>query len=257
MNKLASPEQEKIQAKVLKLLWAIGGSTAGFVAQPGQHNYNTDNEESAELFRFRSRVLGIPAAAAMDAEEIAAYPRGVDQTQRLRRLATTDHNALVEAQRLISDTWNSMPGGGQRYCSDSCGEIDDLWEAMSIGVLAMVLLITVKPDGSGESLRKGQEETALSWVEAILNHYEETALSQQDASLPAESLYSSRRSGGSVSGHLPPHSLAAGAPGDLFRKLSPLQDGRQVRRDVYRPGSSVWSGVRSPSLLRSAGTDRN
>lgn len=97
MNKLASPEQEKIQAKVLKLLWAIGGSTAGFVAQPGQHNYNTDNEESAELFRFRSRVLGIPAAAAMDAEEIAAYPRGVDQTQRLRRLATTDPNALEEA----------------------------------------------------------------------------------------------------------------------------------------------------------------
>lgn len=97
LNKLVSPDQEKIHAKVLKLLWAIGGSTAGFVAQPGQHIYNTDNKKSDELFRFRSRVLGIPAAAAMDAEEIAAYPRGVDQTQRLRRLATTDPNALEEA----------------------------------------------------------------------------------------------------------------------------------------------------------------
>lgn len=183
LNKLASPEQEKIQAKVLKLLWAIGGSTAGFVAQPGQHIYNTDNQQSDELFRFRSRVLGIPAAAAMDAEEIADYPRGVDQTQRLRRLATTDPNALVEAQRLISDTWNSMPGGGQRCCSDSCGEIDDLWEAMAIGVLAMVLLTTVKQDRSEKSLYKEQEEVVLNRVEAILDHYDETALSEQDASL--------------------------------------------------------------------------
>lgn len=183
MNKLASPEQEKIQAKVLKLLWAIGGSTAGFVAQSGQHNYNTDNQQSDELFRFRSRVLGIPAAAAMDAEEIAAYPRGVNQTQRLRRLATTDPNALVEAQRLISDIWNSMPGGGQRYCSDSCGEIDDLWEAMSIGVIAMVLQTAVKQDRSEKSLYKAQEQAALNRVEAILDHYDETALSQQDASL--------------------------------------------------------------------------
>ena len=116
LNKLAPPDQEEIQAKVLKLLWAIGGSTAGFAAQPGQQIYNTDNEKSDELFRFRSRILGIPAAAAMDAEEIAAYPRGVDQTQRLRRLAATNPDALVEAQRLISDTWNSVPGGGQR-CS--------------------------------------------------------------------------------------------------------------------------------------------
>ena len=183
MNKLASPEQEKIQAKVLKLLWAIGGSTAGFVAQSGQHNYNTDNEESAELFRFCSRVLGIPAAAAMDAEEIAAYPRGVDQTQRLRRLATTDPNALVEAQRLISDTWNSVPGGGQGCCSDNCGVTDELWEAMSIGVLAMVLLTTVKQDRSEKSLYKEQEEVVLNRVEAILDHYDETALSEQDDSL--------------------------------------------------------------------------
>lgn len=183
LNKLVSPDQEKIHAKVLKLLWAIGGSTAGFVAQPGQHIYNTDNQQSDEPFRFRSRVLGITAAAAMDAEEIAAYPRGVDQTQRLRRLATTDPNALVEAQRLISDTWNSMPGGGQRYCSDSCGEIDDLWEAMSIGVLAMVLLTTVKQDRSEKSLYKEQEEVVLNRVEAILDHYDETALSEQDASL--------------------------------------------------------------------------
>lgn len=183
LNKLAPPEQEKIQAKVLKLLWAIGGSTAGFVAQSGQHNYNTDNQQSDELFRFRSRVLGIPAAAAMNAEEIAAYPRGVDQTQRLRRLATTDPNALVEAQRLISDIWNSVPGGGQGYCSDSCGEIDDLWESTAIGVLAMVLLTTVKQDRSEKSLYKEQEEVVFNRVEAILDHYDETALSEQDASL--------------------------------------------------------------------------
>lgn len=93
---------------MLKLLWAIGGSTAGFVAQSGQHNYNTDNEESAELFRFRSRVLGIPAAAAMDAEEIAAYPRGVDQTQRLRRLAVSAPDVLTEARNLIADPKTSM-----------------------------------------------------------------------------------------------------------------------------------------------------
>ena len=76
-----------------------------------------------------------------------------------------------------------MPGGGQGYCSDSCGEIDDLWEAMSIGVLAMVLLTTVKQDRSENSLYKEQEEVVLNRVEAILDHYDETALSQQDASL--------------------------------------------------------------------------
>lgn len=183
LNKLAPPDQEEIQAKVLKLLWAIGGSTAGFAAQPGQQIYNTDNEKSDELFRFRSRILGIPAAAAMDAEEIAAYPRGVDQTQRLRRLAATNPDALVEAQRLISDTWNSVPGGGQRCCSDNCGMTDELWESMSIGVLAMVLLTAVKQDRSEKSLYKEQEEVVLNRVEAILDHYDETALSEQDASL--------------------------------------------------------------------------
>ena len=182
LNKLAPPDQEEIQAKVLKLLWAIGGSTAGFAAQPGQQIYNTDNEKSDELFRFRSRILGIPAAA-MDAEEIAAYPRGVDQTQRLRRLAATNPDALVEAQRLINDTWNSVPGGGQRCCSDNCGMTDELWESMSIGVLAMVLLTAVKQDRSEKSLHKEQEEVVLNRVEAILDHYDETALSEQDASL--------------------------------------------------------------------------
>ena len=73
-----------------------------------------------------------------------------------------------------------MPGGGQGCCSDNCGVTDELWEAMSIGVLAMVLLTALKP---GDSLRKAQEQAALNRVEAILDHYDETALSEQDASL--------------------------------------------------------------------------
>lgn len=108
MNKLASPEQEKIQAKVLKLLWAIGGSTAGFVALFNCPYINDRYAATDSVFNLRSNVLGSAAAAVMDAEYAAAVPTGFDQTARLHRLAVSAPDVLTEARNLIADPKTSM-----------------------------------------------------------------------------------------------------------------------------------------------------
>ena len=108
MNKLAAPEQEKIQAKVLKLLWAIGGSTAGFVALFNCPYINDRYAATDSVFNQRCEVLGSAAAAVMDAEYAAAVPTGFDQTARLHRLAVSDLDVLTEARNLIADPKTSM-----------------------------------------------------------------------------------------------------------------------------------------------------
>lgn len=108
LNKLAPPDQEKIHAKVLKLLWAIGGSTAGFVAIFDYNDITSSNAATDSVFNQRCEVLGSAAAAVMDAEYAAAVPTGFDQTARLHRLAVSDLDVLTEARNLIADPKTSM-----------------------------------------------------------------------------------------------------------------------------------------------------
>lgn len=98
----------KVQAKVLKLLWAIGRSTAGFAALFNQYDFHVVSESTFHLY---CQVLGPAAAAAIDAEYPSAWPSGYEQTRRLHQLARTAPDTLLEAQRLIADPQNSMAVG--------------------------------------------------------------------------------------------------------------------------------------------------
>ena len=110
MQEFAHQSRPNWQAKMLKLLWAIGGSTAGFVALFDGYDGCLGTMSDA-AFDLRCQVLGIGAAAAMDAECSAAAPSGYDQTRRLHQLAHTHPDGLLEAQRLIADPQSSMAGG--------------------------------------------------------------------------------------------------------------------------------------------------
>ena len=174
LRQLAGQNRADWQAKVLKLLWAMGGSTAGFVALFDDHCTDRYTASDAD-FDLRCQVLGSAAAAAMDAECPAARPIGYAQTKRLHRLARTHPEALLEAQCLIADPQNSM----------------------AAGVLAGVLLAAGSPEkkrpgllaklpggasGRSDSLLEGQAEVVLSRVEAILTSEENILLSGEDAS---------------------------------------------------------------------------
>lgn len=80
LQEVTGPNDTQNQARVLRLLWAIGRSTAGFAALFGEENLFIVGDG---VFRQRSEVLGTAAAAAMDAEYPAAHPSGYDQTRRL------------------------------------------------------------------------------------------------------------------------------------------------------------------------------
>lgn len=145
------------QARVLRLLWAIGRSTAGFAALFGQQNLFMVSDG---VFRQRSEVLGTAAAAAMDAEYPAAHPSGYDQTRRLHQLARTDPAALLKAQRLIADPQSSMAGG----------------------VLAGVLLAAGPKQAEADAPLARQVEWVLKRVEAILTSEDNILLSDEDVS---------------------------------------------------------------------------
>ena len=157
LQEVAAPEYTKNQAKVLKLLWAIGRSTAGFAALFGQENLFMVSDGA---FRQRCEVLGVAAAAAMDAEYPAAHPSDYDQTRRLHQLARTDPDVLLEAQRLIADPQNSMAGG----------------------VLAGVLLAAGPKEAKGDAPLARQVELVLNRVEAILTSEDNSLLSDEDIS---------------------------------------------------------------------------
>ena len=159
----------------MKLLWAIGRSTAGFAAL---FDPQESRVASASAFRQRCEVLGTAAAAAMDAEYTAAWPSGYDQTRRLHQLARTHPEALLEAQRLIADPQNSMAGGVLAGVLLAAGSP----EKKQPGLLAKLLGGT---SGRSDSRLKGQVEVVLDRVEAILigeDSEDSILLSDEDAS---------------------------------------------------------------------------
>lgn len=157
LQEVIGPDHTKNQAKMLRLLWAIGRSTASFAALFGEENLFLVRDSA---FRQRCEVLGTAAAAAMDAEYPAAHPSGYDQTRRLHQLAHTNPDALLEAQRLITDPQNSMAGR----------------------VLAGALLAAGQKGTQTDDLLAGQVELVLNWVEAILTSEDNILLSDEDAS---------------------------------------------------------------------------
>ena len=108
LTEVLAPESSGKQPKILRLLWAIGHSTACFTALFNCPCINDRYTATDSVFDQRCKVLGVPAAAAMDAEYAAAVPTGYVQTERLHRLASTTPNALSKAQKLIADPRNSM-----------------------------------------------------------------------------------------------------------------------------------------------------
>ena len=166
LQEFAGQDQADRQAKVLKLLWAIGGSTAGFVALFDDH-YGAYDTVSDTTFRRRCQVLGTAAAAAMDAEYSAANPSSYTQTRRLHQLARTDPDALLEAQKLIADPQSSMAGG----------------------VLAGVLLAAGPEEAKADAQLVRQVELVLNRVEAILTSEDNTLLSDEDVSQLKAYLY--------------------------------------------------------------------
>ena len=159
MQEFAHQSRPNWQAKMLKLLWAIGGSTAGFVALFDGYDGCLGTMSDA-AFDLRCQVLGIGAAAAMDAECSAAAPSGYDQTRRLHQLAHTHPDGLLEAQRLIADPQSSMAGG----------------------VLAGVLLAAGPEEVKAEAQLARQVELVLNRVEAILTGEDNVHLSDEDVS---------------------------------------------------------------------------
>ena len=111
LSEVTEPDHTKNQAKVLRFLWAIGRSTAGFAALFDYHYLNSHDTVSDNVYRQCCEVLGSAAAAAMDAEYSAAVPAGYIQTMRLHQLARTTPAVLLEAQKLIADPRNSMADG--------------------------------------------------------------------------------------------------------------------------------------------------
>lgn len=138
LRAVTAPNGTNNQAKVLRLLWAIGRSTAGFAALFDQQELY---EVSDSAFRQRCQVLGTAAAAAMGAEKSPLH------TTRLHQLARTDPDTLLEAQRLIADPQNSMAGG----------------------VLAGVLLAAGPKETTADTPLAQQVELVLNRVDAVLN----------------------------------------------------------------------------------------
>lgn len=108
LKEITVPAQIEKQSKILRFLWAIGGSTASFVAIFDYNDITSSNAATDSVFNQRCEVLGSAAAAVMDAEYAAAVPTGFDQTARLHRLAVSDLDVLTEARNLIADPKTSM-----------------------------------------------------------------------------------------------------------------------------------------------------
>ncbi len=142
----------------LKLLWAIGRSSAAFAALFDQQNLYYGDTVSDSIFHQRSQVLGLAAAAAMDAEYPAVQPRSYAQIRRLCQLARTAPEVLLEAQGLLAAPRSSL----------------------AAGVLAGVLLAA---GPQGQVRLEGQVEVVLALVEAILDLHSGTSLSDGDISL--------------------------------------------------------------------------
>ena len=166
LEAVTGPDYTKNQARVLRFLWAVGRSTAGFASLFDSSGVNDRDTVSDSVFRQRAQVLGQAAAAAMDAEYPAAAPAGYVQMQRLHQLARVEPETLLKAQSFIADPRNSMADG----------------------VLAGVLLANTDPVegktgllgkllGTAASSRRAkagswverQVELLLAWMDAIVD----------------------------------------------------------------------------------------
>ena len=154
LKQVAGPNDAQQQARVLRLLWAIGRSSAVFAALFDGASFLAGDD----MFHRHCAVLGTAAAAAMEAERTAAQPVGYSQVRQLHQLACTDPEVLLEAQTLIADPQTSMAGG----------------------VLAGVLLAAGPKAGMGDALLAQQVELVLGRVEAILADKEDLMLSDED-----------------------------------------------------------------------------
>ena len=67
LEEVTGPDYTKNQARVLRFLWAVGRSTAGFASLFDSSGVNDRDTVSDSVFRQRAQVLGQAAAAAMDA----------------------------------------------------------------------------------------------------------------------------------------------------------------------------------------------
>lgn len=146
LKEVTGPDCTKNQDKVLRLLWAIGRSTACFAVLFDYHYVNDHDAVSDSIYRQRVEVLGRAAAAAMDAEYSAALPTGGIQTARLHQLAKREPAVLLEAQSLIADPQNSMADG----------------------VLAGVLLANTDPAEEKSGPLEQQVELLLAWADAVV-----------------------------------------------------------------------------------------
>lgn len=154
LKQVAGPNDAQQQARVLRLLWAIGRSSAVFAALFDGASFLAGDD----MFHRHCAVLGTAAAAAIEAERTAAQPVGYSQVRQLHQLACTDPEVLLEAQTLIADPQTSMAGG----------------------VLAGVLLAAGPKAGMGDALLAQQVELVLGRVEAILADKEDLMLSDED-----------------------------------------------------------------------------
>lgn len=180
LQEVTAPEHTKNQSKVLKLLWAIGRSTAGFAAQfDPQYVGHYGRPVSDSTFRQRCEVLGPAAAAAIDAECPAAWPNGYYQTQGLHQLACENPNVLLEAQKLIADPHRSLADGvlagillaAETPTSEKPGFLSKLLGRTS----------GQKRVQAGTQLEH-QVELVLAWVDAIIAGAVGTKLSAGDIS---------------------------------------------------------------------------
>lgn len=108
LTEVVAPENSAKQPKIVRLLWAIGGSTACFTALFNCPCINDRYAATDSVFNRRCEFLGPAAAAVMDAEYAAAVPAGYDQTARLHQLAAATPDVLRKARNLIADPRNSM-----------------------------------------------------------------------------------------------------------------------------------------------------
>jgi hypothetical protein len=177
LNEMIEPDHTKNEAKILRFLWAIGRSTAGFAALFDYHYLNNHDTVSDSVFRQRCEVLGSAAAAAMDAECPAAVPAGYIQTKRLHQLARTNPTVLLEAQKLIADPRNSMADG---VLAGILLANTDTVEKKS-GLLGKLLgNIAASHHSNTDTHLDQQVELLLAWVDAILEGASGSGLSSAD-----------------------------------------------------------------------------
>lgn len=173
LKEVTRPDPLQNQAKVLKLLWAVGQSSAALAALFEEHYIKMASDSS---FRQRCQVLGQEAAAAMDAECAAAMRKSdYALVDRLHQIARTSPAVLQAAGELIADPQNSMADG----------------------VLAGVLLAAAPEEKTGllrrltgapsaaKRVKPGtylerQVETVLAWANGIVRSGVSSGLSDVD-----------------------------------------------------------------------------